>query len=103
MLTVSSWEIETALAEPVSAIMETIKNTLERTPPELAADIMEKGVIMSGGGALLRGLDKLVAEETGMPVYMAEDPLDCVVIGAGKALTAIELLKRVAVKPNKVF
>ncbi len=103
VLTVSSWEIETALAEPVSAIMETIKNTLERTPPELAADIMEKGVIMSGGGALLRGLDKLVAEETGMPVYMAEDPLDCVVIGAGKALTAIELLKRVAVKPNKVF
>ncbi len=103
VLTVTSWEIETALAEPVSAIMETIKNTLERTPPELAADIMEKGVILSGGGALLRGLDKLVAEETGMPVYMAEDPLDCVVIGAGKALTAIELLKRVAVKPNKAF
>lgn len=103
VLTVTSWEIETALAEPVSAIMETIKNTLERTPPELAADIMEKGVILSGGGALLRGLDKLVAEETGMPVYMADDPLDCVVIGAGKALTAIELLKRVAVKPNKAF
>lgn len=67
VLTISSWEIEAALAEPVSAIMETIKITLERTPPELAADIMEKGIIMSGGGSLLKGLDKLIAEETGMP------------------------------------
>jgi len=103
ILRVTSWEIETALAEPVDAILETIKSTLERTPPELASDIMEKGIIMTGGGALLKGLDRLIAEETGMPVFMAEDPLDCVVLGAGKALTAIELLKRVAVVPQKPF
>ncbi len=103
VLTISSWEIEEALAEPVSAIMETIKITLERTPPELAADIMEKGIIMSGGGSLLKGLDKLIAEETGMPVYLAENPLDCVVLGAGKALSAIDLLRRVAVTPNRSF
>lgn len=103
VLTVSSWEIETALAEPVAAILETIKITLERTPPELAADIMEKGIVMSGGGALLKGLDKLIAEETGMPVYLAENPLDCVVLGAGKALSAIELLKKVAITPNRSF
>ncbi|HAA34039.1 MAG TPA: rod shape-determining protein [Firmicutes bacterium] len=103
VLTISSWEIEAALAEPVSAIMETIKITLERTPPELAADIMEKGIIMSGGGSLLKGLDKLIAEETGMPVYLAENPLDCVVLGTGKALSAIELLRRVAVTPNRSF
>ncbi len=103
LLRITSWEIETALAEPVAAIMETIKTTLERTPPELASDIMEKGIVMTGGGALLKGLDRLIAEETGMPVYMADDPLDCVVLGAGKALTAIELLKRVAVTPQKPF
>ena len=103
ILSITSWEIETALAEPVASIMETIKTTLERTPPELASDIMEKGIVMTGGGALLKGLDRLIAEETGMPVYMAEDPLDCVVLGAGKALTAIDLLKRVAVTPQKPF
>lgn len=103
IIEISSWEIESALAEPVGSIMETIKTTLERTPPELAADIMEKGIVMTGGGALLKNLDKLVAEETGMPVFLADDPLDCVVLGAGKALTAIELLKRVAVTPQKSF
>jgi len=102
ILTISSWEIEAALAEPVTAIVETIKTTLERTPPELAADIMEKGIVMTGGGALLKGLDKMVAEETGMPVFLADDPLDCVVLGAGKALTAIELLKTIAVMPRKL-
>lgn len=103
ILSISSWEIQSALSEPVFAILETIKITLERTPPELAADIMEKGIVMTGGGALLKGLDKLIAEETGMPVYLAENPLDCVVLGTGKALTAIELLKRVAVTPKKSF
>ncbi len=103
ILSITSWEIETALAEPVASIMETIKTTLERTPPELASDIMEKGIVMTGGGALLKGFDRLIAEETGMPVYMAEDPLDCVVLGAGKALTALDLLKRVAVTPQKPF
>jgi rod shape-determining protein MreB len=75
---------------------------LEKSPPELAADIMDKGIVMTGGGALLRGLDKLVARETGMPVYIAEDPLDCVVLGAGKALSEIDLLRRVAMSPRKV-
>ena len=103
VLTISSWEIEGALAESVTDILETVKTTLERTPPELAADLMEKGIVMSGGGALLRGLDKLISEETGMPVSLAEDPLDCVVLGAGKALTAIELLKRVSITPRKLF
>ena len=103
ILSITTEEIASALAEPVNAIIDTIKNTLERTPPELSADIMEKGIVMTGGGALLKGLDKLVSEETGMPVYMADEPLDCVVLGAGKALTAIDLLKRVSISPNKNF
>ncbi len=103
LLNISSTEIQEALDEPVNAILETIKTTLERTPPELAADIMEKGIVMSGGGALLKGLDRLIAEETGMPVYIAENPLDCVVLGAGKALTAIDLLRRVSITPHKSF
>ncbi len=103
VLTISSWEIEGALSESVADILETVKTTLERTPPELAADLMEKGIVMSGGGALLRGLDKLISEETGMPVFLAENPLDCVVLGAGKALSAIDLLKRVSVSPRKLF
>jgi rod shape-determining protein MreB len=102
-LSISSWEIENALAEPVAAILETIKTTLEKTPPELAADIMEKGIVMTGGGALLKGFDKLIAEETGMPVYLAEKPLDCVVLGAGKALSALSLLKNVAFTAQKSF
>ncbi|NMB35899.1 MAG: rod shape-determining protein [Firmicutes bacterium] len=101
VLDISSWEIETALSEPVTAIIDTIKATLERTPPELAADIMEKGIVMTGGGALLRGLDQLVVKETGMPVFLAENPLDCAALGAGKSLGAIDLLKRVAMNPYK--
>lgn len=103
LLNITSTEIREALEEPVNAIMETIKTTLERTPPELAADIMEKGIVMSGGGALLKGLDRLIAQETGMPVYIAENPLDCVVLGAGKALTAIDLLRRVSITPQRSF
>lgn len=103
VLTISSWEIEGALSEPVAAILETVKTTLERTPPELAADLMEKGIVMSGGGSLLKGLDKLISGETGMPVFLAENPLDCVVLGAGKALSAIDLLKRVSISPRRIF
>ncbi|MDW7651247.1 MAG: rod shape-determining protein [Bacillota bacterium] len=95
-------EIEQALADPVATILEAIKITLEKSPPELAADIMDKGIVMTGGGALLHGLDKLVAKETGMPVYIAENPLDCVALGAGKALAEIELLRRVALVPRKI-
>jgi rod shape-determining protein MreB and related proteins len=100
---IADGEIEQALADPVSSILEAIKITLEKTPPELAADIMDKGIVMTGGGALLHELDRLIAKETGMPVYIAENPLDCVVLGAGKALGEIELLRRVALSPRKMM
>jgi rod shape-determining protein MreB len=93
-LTISSTEILEALKEPVASIVEGIKSTLEKTPPELAADIMDRGIMLSGGGALLDGLDKLVAEETGMSVRVAETPLDCVVLGLGKALDNYDALVR---------
>ncbi len=85
-LKVSSSEILEALKEPVASIIDGIKFTLEKTPPELASDIMDRGIMLSGGGALLQGLDKLISEETGMSVSVAETPLDCVVLGLGKAL-----------------
>jgi rod shape-determining protein MreB len=84
--TVSSEEIRDAISDPVNAIVETVKETLEDTPPELAADIMDHGIVLAGGGALLRGLDKLICRETGMPVHIAPDPLSCVVLGTGKYL-----------------
>jgi rod shape-determining protein MreB len=71
------------------AIVETIKTTLEETPPELAADIIDSGIMLAGGGALLRGLDKLIAEQTGMPVRIADDPLSCVAIGTGKCVEGV--------------
>ncbi len=89
-------EIREALKEPVSIILETVKTTLENTPPELSADIVDRGIVMAGGGALLRGLDRLIAEETGVPVIVADDPLTAVVRGAGKILDDLELLKMVA-------
>ncbi len=89
-LTVSSDEIRDALAEPVNAIVEAVKVTLERTPPELAGDIADRGIVLAGGGALLRGLDRLICRETGMPVHIAPDPLSCVVIGTGKYLEMIQ-------------
>lgn len=85
-------EVRLALNEPVSAIVDAIKLTLEKTPPELAADIMDKGIMLAGGGALLRGLDSLINKETHMPVHIAESPLDCVALGAGKALDHFEKL-----------
>jgi rod shape-determining protein MreB len=75
-------------------IVEGIKGTLEKTPPELAADIMERGIVLAGGGALLAGMDLLIRSETGMPVYIAEDPLDCVVLGSGKALDKLDILSK---------
>jgi rod shape-determining protein MreB len=94
-LTVSSDEIRDALAEPVNAIVEAVKVTLERTPPELAGDIADRGIVLAGGGALLKSLDQLLREETGLPVFLAEDPLSAVVIGAGKALEELDLLRQV--------
>lgn len=85
-------EVRKALNEPIFAIIDAIKLTLEKTPPELAADIMDKGIMLAGGGALLRGLDSLINKETHMPVHIAESPLDCVALGAGKALEHFEKL-----------
>jgi rod shape-determining protein MreB len=91
-------EVREALAEPVAAIVEAVKMTLERTPPELAADIADKGIVLSGGGSLLRSLDILIREETGLPVIIADDPMCAVVLGSGKVLDEIDLLKLVAIK-----
>ena len=99
---ITSAEITDALKEPINSIVDSIKYTLEKTPPELAADIMDKGIMLTGGGALLSGLDKLIKEETGMPVSIAEKPLDCVVMGAGKVLDEIEVLKKVLISPKKL-
>jgi len=78
-----------------------VKMTLERTPPELAADIVDRGIVMAGGGSLLRGLDRLLAEETGMPVTITDDPLSAVVLGTGKALEEIETLKKVLITTKR--
>lgn len=86
VIEISEAQIRDSLKEPVAAIIEAIKTTLEKTPPELSADIIEKGIMLAGGGALLRGLDELIKYETHMPVHIAESPLDCVALGAGKAL-----------------
>ena len=96
-ITVTSVQIQDAIQESINKIVEVVKMTLEKTPPELASDIMEKGIVLAGGGALIKNLDKLLSLETGMPVYVAEEPLDCVVRGAGKTLEDIERLKRVLV------
>ena len=101
--TISAQEIQLSLADPVTSIIEAIKITLEKSPPELAADIMDKGIVMTGGGALLHGLDSLVSKETGMPVIITENSLDCVALGTGKVLGEIELLKRVAISPKKII
>jgi rod shape-determining protein MreB len=81
---ITSEEVREALSEPVQAIVEAVKSVLEKTPPELAADIIDRGVILTGGGALLRGLDVLLGEVTGIPVIVAEDPMSCVAIGTGQ-------------------
>jgi rod shape-determining protein MreB len=99
---ITSEEVYKALSEPVNSILEAIKVTLEKTPPELASDVMDRGIIMAGGGSLLRGLDRLVSEETGMPVYVAEEPLFCVAFGTGKVLENLDILKRVLITPKKI-
>jgi len=101
-LTIKSSEIKEALSEPIQKIIEAVKGTLEKTPPELAADVMDHGIMMTGGGALLRNLDKLLSHETGMPVLVAENALSCVGEGTGKSLESIELLKRVVMTPKKL-
>lgn len=93
-IVVTEGQIRDALKEPVAAIIDAIKTTLEKTPPELAADIMEKGIMLAGGGALLGGLDELINHETHMPVHIAEFPLDCVALGAGKALDFFDKISK---------
>ncbi len=97
ILEVTSDEVREALQEPLRVLIDTIKTALERTPPELASDIVDKGIVLAGGGALLRNLDVLVREETGLPVMIAEDPLCVVVLGCGRALDQEALLQTVAV------
>lgn len=93
---ISAEEISGALSDTVTAIVDAVKNTLEKTPPELAADIMDRGIVLTGGGALLHNLDKVMSKETEMPVLIADEPLDCVAIGTGKALEHIDLFKNKA-------
>jgi rod shape-determining protein MreB len=94
---VNSDEIRDALSEPTNAIVEAVLTALERTPPELAADISDKGIVLTGGGALLKNLDVLLREETGLPVMVCDDPISAVVLGSGRALDHIELLKQVTI------
>jgi rod shape-determining protein MreB len=91
-------EIRDSLLEPINQIVETVRIGLERTPPELASDIIDRGIVLAGGGALLRNLDILIREETGLPVMLADDPLTAVVVGAGKVLDELSLLKEVTIQ-----
>ena len=101
-ITITSVEVREALQEPVRAIVEATKATLERTPPELAADLIDRGIVMAGGGSLLRGIDKLIAEETGLPVHIADDPLTAVVLGTGQILNMLPRLRRQLIIPTKL-
>jgi rod shape-determining protein MreB len=93
-ITLSSGEITEAIAEPLGAIVSVVKQTLEKTPPELAADIIDRGIVTSGGGALLRNMDRLITKETGVPCFVAEHPMACVALGAGKALENYHIMRR---------
>jgi rod shape-determining protein MreB and related proteins len=100
-IVVSTQEIRKAVDEPVSAIVDAVKVTLDKTPPELAADIMEQGIVLTGGGALLHGLDARLEDETGMPIVVARDPLNCVAVGSGQCLEEFEALKQVLITSSQ--
>jgi rod shape-determining protein MreB len=100
-LTLTSSEIRDALSEPVATVVDAVRMTLEKTPPELASDIMDRGIVMAGGGSLLRGLDKHLAQETDMSVYVVDDPISCVAYGTGKILEEIDTLKKVLIMPKR--
>jgi rod shape-determining protein MreB and related proteins len=94
-ITITSQEVREAMLEPLNSIVDAVRVTLERSPPELSADLVDHGIVLAGGGALLRGLDKLLSEETGLPAHVAEDPLSAVAEGTGKVLSELEFLKKV--------
>jgi rod shape-determining protein MreB len=96
-ITITDEEIRLALAETVNVIVDAVRVALERTPPELSADIVDRGIVLTGGGSMLRNLDKRLREETGLPVTNAEDPLSSVVLGAGKMLSNFDLLRKIAI------
>jgi rod shape-determining protein MreB len=96
-IVITNEEVREALREPVTTIVETVRTCLERTPPELAADIVDKGIVLTGGGALLQGLDHLLRQETNLPVTAGDDALACVALGTGKVLDELDLLKKVAI------
>lgn len=98
VLSITDEEIREALAEPISTIVEAVRSALERTPPEVSADILDRGVVLSGGGSMLRGLDQRLRNETGLPVVLAEDPLASVVLGTGRVLEDIDLLRKVSIR-----
>jgi rod shape-determining protein MreB len=101
-IVLSEVEAKAALAEPVAAVVDAIRYTLERTPPELASDVMESGIVLAGGGALLRGLDELISEETGIPVRVADEPLNAVAVGTGLVLENIKHLQNILISPRKL-
>ncbi|MDR1674020.1 MAG: rod shape-determining protein [Oscillospiraceae bacterium] len=102
-ITVTSAEIRDALAEPLSRVIAAVKETLEKTPPELAADIIDQGITLAGGGALLKGLDRLINKETGIPVYVAEYPLDCVAEGTGKMLEHVDKYRDILYEDSRKY
>jgi rod shape-determining protein MreB len=100
-IVISAEEIRRAIEEPVNQIVDAVKNTLDKCPPELAADIMDKGIVLAGGGSLLKGLDERLKHETGMPIHIAEDPLFAVAVGSGQCLEEFESLKRVLISSTR--
>lgn len=101
VIIVSAEEIRRAIEEPVHAIIDAVKATLDKTPPELSSDIMDKGIVLTGGGALLKGLDERLKHETGMPIHVTDNPLSCVCLGSGKCLEEFEALKRVLIASSR--
>lgn len=100
-INITSTQMEDAMKNSITEIVDVVKSTLEKTPPELASDIVEKGIVLAGGGALIKNLDKLLSQKTNMPVYVAESPLDCVVKGTGKTLEDLERLKSVLINARR--
>ncbi len=99
-IVITTEEVRRAVEEPVAAVLDAVKVTLDRTPPELAADIMEQGIVLTGGGAQLHGLDARISAETGMPIVVADNPLHSVAIGSGQCLEEFEALQQVLISPS---